>query len=504
MKAFFPDRICGVIAAPSAREAVAQLRRALRQTRTVEVRLDWIPDPAEQLKLLGAARKLARGAAVVVTCRRAAAGGRLRGGIARQLLPLAVADALGFPWIDLEVETAARLGAAALRGLLERSRLLLSCHDFARTPRNLGAVVRRAARHGADAVKVATHCHSLRDALRLLALCRRRKNVIAVPMGEMGLPARVLALRHGSALAYAAVGESTAPGQLALETMRKLYRADRLGRRTRVYGVIGDPVAHSLSPAMHNAGYLARRLDAVYLPFRVRDLRDFLGAVGPLGLAGFSVTRPWKERILPHLDECDPLAARIGAVNTVVVRRGGSLYGCNTDYVGVLQALERRVRLAGSRVLILGAGGAARAAAFALAQAGAIVCVCARRPQEARRLAGAVGGEAVARRRLRREFFDAIVNCTPVGAPPRLRESPLAAQELNCRLVFDTVYRPRATKLLRLARRRGIEGVEGLEMLLAQGAAQWEIWTGQRAPVDVMRRAVLRALRRDPARLRGD
>jgi 3-dehydroquinate dehydratase/shikimate dehydrogenase len=238
-------------------------------------------------------------------------------------------------------------------------------------------------------------------------------------------------------------------------------------------------------------------MNAVYLPFLVRDLRDFLAAIEPLGIAGFSVTLPHKQAVLRHLDGCDPLAAAIGAVNTVVVRGGGKLYGYNTDYVGVLRALEPRIPLRGSRVLIVGAGGAARAVAFALAQAGASVCICARRANRARALAKAVHGEVVTRASLRREFFDAIVNATPVGMLPSVDDSPLDARDLNCRLVFDTIYRPRQTKLLRLAAQGGIETVSGIEMFIAQGTAQWEIWTGERAPVNAMRGAVLRALTRE-------
>jgi 3-dehydroquinate dehydratase/shikimate dehydrogenase len=316
-------------------------------------------------------------------------------------------------------------------------------------------------------------------------------------MGEAASPARVLALRDGSELAYAPVENATAPGQATLEEMTQVYRAGRVNARTRVYGVIGDPVGHSLSPQLHNAGFQARGINAVYLPFPVRDLRDFLAAVRPLGIAGFSVTLPHKQRILRHLDGCDPLAETIGAVNTVVVRGGGRLYGYNTDYVGVLRALERRMPLSGSRVLIFGAGGAARAVAFALVQAGAVVCICARRPARAKELARAAGGEAVARASLRREFFDAIVNATPVGMHPNAGASPLQSEELNCRLVFDLIYRPRQTYLLQLARRRGIETVSGLEMFLAQGFAQWEIWTGERAPEPAMRRAVLAALAKE-------
>jgi len=319
---------------------------------------------------------------------------------------------------------------------------------------------------------------------------------VAIPMGEVALPARLLALREKKAFAYAPVENQTAPGQISLDEMRHLYRADRLDLRTRVYGVIGDPVGHSLSPAMQNAGFAARGINAVYVPFLVRDLKDFVDSIGPLGIRGFSVTLPHKERILKYLDGCDPLAEKIGAVNTVVVDGKGKLYGYNTDYVGVLRTLEQRMPLAGSRVLIAGAGGAARAVAFALAEGGASVCVWARRPARARLLARAVGGQAMARGDLRREFFDAIVNATPVGMHPRVAESPLASRELNCRLVFDTIYRPRVTRLLQLAARRDIETVSGVEMFVAQGTAQWEIWTGRRAPVAAMRRALLLALAR--------
>jgi len=251
---------------------------------------------------------------------------------------------------------------------------------------------------------------------------------------------------------------------------------------------------------MQNAGFAARRMNAIYLPFLVHDLKDFVNSIEPLGVRGFSVTLPHKERILRHLDGCDPLAEKIGAVNTVVVRGGGKLFGYNTDYVGVLRTLEQRMPLRGSRVLIVGAGGAARAVAFALAEAGASVCVCARRQHRAKALAHAAGGEAVTRSQLRREFFDAIVNATPIGMHPAVGQSPLEARELNCRLVFDTIYRPRVTKLLELAARRGIETVSGVEMFVAQGTAQWEMWTGQRAPIDAMRRAVVRTLNAEEKR----
>jgi 3-dehydroquinate dehydratase/shikimate dehydrogenase len=246
---------------------------------------------------------------------------------------------------------------------------------------------------------------------------------------------------------------------------------------------------------MHNTGFVARHVDAVYLPFLVHDLRDFLAAVPELGVRGFGVTHPHKQAILKYLQECDPLAAEIGAVNTVLVRRNGSLYGCNTDYLGVLRALEKKLRIKGSRVLIYGAGGAARAAAFALVRSGAAVAICARREKAARELARAFGGEAVPRSALRTASFDAILNATPVGMHPHDGVSPLAPSELHCRVVMDMINRPRKTKLLRIAAQKGIATVPGIEMLIAQGVAQWEIWFGKHAPEAAIRRAVLAALR---------
>jgi len=493
---FREGRICGVVAARTAREMERALRQALRRTRTVELRLDYLRNSKEREAFLSRLGRLHLRATMIATCRSRRGGGLFSGPLPAQRDILMAAVRAGCQWCDIEIEALARWPQRQLKRDLRPARVLLSYHDFRRTPEDLDRVPRKLARAPHDAIKIAAHCREIRDGARMLDLAHGRRDRVIVPMGEMGMAARILALRAGSALAYAPAATPTAPGQTSLEELSDLYRADQVRRRTRVYGVIGDPVAHSLSPLMQNTAFHARRVDAIYVPFRVLDLRDFVGAIGPLGLSGFSITLPHKEAILRFLDECDPLARDIGAVNTVVVRPGNSLYGYNTDYVGVLRALERRVRLVGSRVLLLGAGGGARAAAFALARGGAIVSVCARRPERALRLARAVGGETIPRKRVRTEFFDAIVNCTPVGLRPG-DGSPLEAGEMNCRIVMDMIYRPRVTKFLQLAEQKGIETITGLDMFVAQGAAQWEIWTGLRAPEPAMRSAVARALARE-------
>jgi len=488
-------RICAVVAASTAAEMTRQVRSALRETKTLELRLDWLQNDAERARFLRWLNRTDfRGATFLATCRRREGGGRFPGDIDRQLFWLIRAREAGCQWCDLEVETMRKLPYQSIREYPVPPRVMFSVHDFERTP-TLPANVNVPAYGEVDAVKIAANAQTIADSVRLLRLARRSRNFVAVPMGETGLPARILALREGSALAYASVAETTAPGQVSLQEMKYLYRAQELTRRTQVYGVIGDPIGHSLSPLLQNTGFSARRMDAVYLPFLVHRLGDFLAAVPEFGVRGFSVTLPHKQTILKYLKGCEPLAAEIGAVNTVIVRRDGSLYGCNTDYVGVLRALEKRLRLRESRVLIIGAGGSARAAAFALARAGAAVGICSRREKAAKELARAVAGEAVPRRALRSEFFDAILNCTPVGMHPHDGISPLASGELHCRTVMDLIYRPQRTRLLKIAARKGISTVSGVEMFLAQGVAQWEIWTEKRAPEAAMRRAVLAALR---------
>lgn len=496
-------RICAVAAAKTAAQMTQQVRLGIRETPTIELRLDWLQSDVERLCFLRWLKTFrssiagrAKGATFLATCRRKVGGGKLDADANRELYWLMQAREAGCEWCDLEVETLRELPDKSAREYAVPPKVMLSMHDFDRTP-DLPRAVKHASPGEVNAVKIAAQALTIGDSIRLLKTARHSKDFVAIPMGEVGLPGRILALREGSALAYAPVADATAPGQVSLHALKYLYRAHKLTKRTQVYGIIGKPIGHSLSPLLHNTAFAKRKVDAVYLPFLVEDLKDFLKAIPEFGIRGFSVTIPHKQSILKYLNECDPLAAEIGAVNTVVVRRDGSYFGCNTDYVGVLRALEKKLCLADSYVLIFGAGGSARAAAFALARAGASVAICARRETAAKELARAVGGHFVPRRALTSESFDAILNATPVGMHPHEGVSPLSPKELHCRVVMDLIYRPQRTELLKIAAKKGIATVSGLDMFLAQGFAQWEIWTEKRAPEAAMRRAVVAALRRD-------
>jgi 3-dehydroquinate dehydratase/shikimate dehydrogenase len=272
--------------------------------------------------------------------------------------------------------------------------------------------------------------------------------------------------------------------------MRALYRCDKLTRQTRVYGVIADPVAHSKSPHIHNRAFQARRLDAVYLPFRVPPqlLGDWMKLALDLPVSGFSVTIPHKQRIIRYMDKIDPLARRIGAVNTVW-RKAGKWRGANTDAEGVLKPLSRHLRLARASVLIAGYGGGARAAAIALADAGAKIAVTGRNLKGAQTLARAADAESVSLEKAGHGHYDVLIHATPVGMAPKADDC-LFRDTIPADIVFDMVYNPHDTLLLRCAKEQGRTIVHGSEMLIEQAASQFEIWTGESAPRSAMKAAL--------------
>ena len=491
----FVDRLCAVVAASTAKEAIKQLHEACRYTRTIELRLDRLRSDRERRNFLAALpRHAGKNLTLLATCRRILGGGKLAGGAEAELYWLSQACQVGCEWCDLEIETLRELPGQSARWSPIPPKILLSYHDFERTP----PLPRRLlhARSGeADAIKIAARARTISDSLRLLRLAHNSKDIVSVPMGEVGLPARLLALRDGSALAYAPVAEATAPGQIGLREFKHLYRADTITSKTEIYGVAGNPIGHSLSPLLHNTGFIAAKRNAVFLPFLVERLKEFLDVISEFGLRGLSVTLPHKQAIMKYLSDCEPMAEKIGAVNTIIVGKNGKLSGSNTDCLGVLRALEKKLRLRNSRVLIFGAGGSARAAAFALAIAGCEVLICARRESVARELARACGAQAIARKHLETARFEVIVNATPVGMYPHQGTSPLSPRELNCEFVMDLIYRPLRTQLLRIAAKKGIKVISGVEMFLAQGLAQWELWTGKSGPQPAIRRAVMAKLR---------
>jgi 3-dehydroquinate dehydratase/shikimate dehydrogenase len=323
-------------------------------------------------------------------------------------------------------------------------------------------------------------------------------------MGEEGLVSRVLGLRAGAAFTFASSsdggeagpGVQTAPGQVTARTLRDLYRVEQLDYATRVFGVAGNPVAHSLSPLMQNTAFRREGVNAVLVPLKASTLADLLTLARELPLAGAAVTMPLKQELLPHLANSDPITARIGACNTLRTGADGKFYGFNTDVAGVIRPLEKRLKLKDARIAVLGAGGAARAAVFGLVDQGAEVFIVNRTHEHAVKLAKESKAKALKHDQLSKNHFDVLINSTPCGMAGNKQHLPIAENELNAGLVFDMVYNPLETQLLKLAKERGIPVISGLEMFVQQGARQFEIWTGKPAPEAEMLRVVELELRR--------
>jgi 3-dehydroquinate dehydratase / shikimate dehydrogenase len=462
-----------------------------------ELRLDYLLDHAGLQSELHRMLSRLRYPQTIATCRRVEAGGNFQGSVEEQLEILAAAARAGCQWVDLEIESVKSFRKPPFKELAP-AKVIVSYHNYRNTP-DLAAVYRRLSRLPVEAVKIASHARDLQDNLKVLKLLkanrRRRPRLVALAMGNSGICSRVMAFRWGCPFTYAAIGNhhAVAGGQLAIDNMRSVYHVEHLDERTQLYGVVGTHSSMSLSPAMQNIAFQAKRVNALYLPCETARLSDFLKFARSLKFAGFSVTMPFKRAIMKELAWVDPLAREIGACNTVAIRHGKWM-GWNTDSAAVIEVLTKRLRLPGSRILILGAGGAARAAAFALRMEKADVFIAARRDAVTRKLARSVGAEAVPWEDADSLDVDAVINATPVGMAPHSEVHPIDLARLRTRVVFDMVYYPVETRFLSEARGRGLVTISGLEMLVAQGARQFEIWTGQSAPRALMEQAIRQSL----------
>jgi len=348
----------------------------------------------------------------------------------------------------------------------------------------------------ADFYKVVTTATTLSDNVAMMKFLQTHGGqhaLIGLCMGEQGVISRVLSVRAGSVFTFGAVdaeaGLKTAPGQISARDLRGIYRIDQVDAATRIYGVAGDPIEHSLSPVIMNTALRRENVNGVYVPLHAKTLKDLMNCVRGIPLHGLSVTMPYKQAIVAQLDNTDAHTAKIGACNTVVRGQEGKLYGFNTDTAGVIRPLEQRLTIDKAKVLVLGAGGAARAAVFGLRERGAEVWILNRTSAKAQKLARQAKAHTIKRADLRKVDFDVIINATPVGMG-NTRDCPLKDPEIQARVVFDMVYDPIETHLLQVARAKGIAVIPGVEMFVQQAARQFEIWTGKPAPAGDMLRAV--------------
>jgi 3-dehydroquinate dehydratase/shikimate dehydrogenase len=497
-------KVCVAITGATPAEMIEKAAAVVKETPFLEFRLDYLEKPLLALPKFKQFFAANTAATAIATCRRTANGGRFAGTVAAEVEVLSHAAETGFHLIDLELESAESLKRPGVQKLRDTGiGLIVSHHDFHAT-KDLDATFNRIERFSPDFVKIVPTAKALVDNVTLIRFLERMNdhtNIIGICMGDAGIISRVLGVRAGSAFTFAAAtpGEETGPGQIAARTLIETYRIDQVDAATKVYGVAGNPVRSSLSPIMMNTAFRRETVNAVYLALQTSRLSDLLKLVQEIPIQGLSVTMPLKQEIMQHLEHTDPLSAKIGACNTILRvpsgENAGKLFGFNTDVAGIVGPLEKRLALRGAKVLVLGAGGAARAAVFGLRDRGAEVFILNRTPETAQKLARQSGSKTIRKDALPKSSFDVIINTTPVGMAGNKAAPILEAKDLNTRLVFDLVYNPLETPLLRLARQMSIPIVTGVEMFVQQGARQFEIWTGKPAPEEEMLRVVIHALR---------
>lgn len=442
----------------------------------VELRLDGVRD------LDVAAALDERRLPVIVTCRARWEGGAFDGSEEERLAVLSRAIALGAEFVDVEWKADRRgLGATG------RTRLVLSHHDFDATPSDLDDRVRAMRAEHPGVVKVAVTPTRLSDVVALRQVMAFDEPHVAIAMGFLGQISRACPAAFRSCWTFAG---ANAPGQLPADDLRQVYRVPQQSAATTIYGVAGRPLGHSASPAMHNAMLRALGLDAVYVPFETADATELLDAARAFDVRGLSVTAPLKESVFARVPSSDDRARAIGALNTLR-RTADDWEGCNFDVAGLLAPLDARgLDLRGRRVVVLGAGGAARMAVWALQSRGALVEISSRRPDRSEAVAAEFGAAASVWPPA--TGWDLLVNTTPVGTWPGVDESPLERESVAGRMVYDLIYNPEETLLLRWARESGAQTIGGLEMLVGQACLQFEWWTGHAADPQVMTGAARR------------
>ena len=488
--------ICVSIGRGRHRHVIAEHRHLCEQgAELVELRLDYISGEVNVKRLL-----TDRPSPVVISCRRERDGGKFTGSEESRLTLLRTAIAEGAEYVDLEDDVA---GDVPRFGPAKR---IVSLHDFRKTPDDLEAIHRRLAKLDPDIVKVCTMANRALDNFRMLRLVEQSKlPTIGLCMGDIGIPSRILAGRFGAPLTYATFHHerALAPGQLSFEEMTDLYHYDQIDRQTELYGVIADPVGHSLSPTIHNAAFAHLKLNKVYVPIRVprEDLSQFIEEAPKMGFKGLSVTIPHKEAVIEKLTQADGAVRGIGAANTVIFE-GEQRLGYNTDYRAAMSSLEEAMEitpeqetpLKNKTALVLGAGGVGKAIAFGLIRRGAKVVLADGVADRAEELAERLQCRWTEWQARHAVPADLLFNCTPVGMHPNVDESPYAKHHLRpAMIVFDAVYNPENTLLVKDARARNCKVITGVDMFVRQACLQFQLFTGQDGPGELMREVIKRA-----------
>ena len=485
--------ICIPIVGPTQHKSLEDIAAAEPLADMIELRLDLMSD-FDLGTLLSASTK-----PCIVTNRTKREGGQFSGSEEERIGLLKQAVAAGADYVDIETSTPKEL----LKPFLEsdhQSKVILSYHNYTDTPEEIDRLYDLMCAMPADVLKIVTYARDITDNLALFEILHRSKKddkkLIALCMGEKGEVSRILSPLLGGFLTFGslATGKETAPGQITGAILKDIYRVCDKRDSFKIYGVIGNPVYKSMGYLIHNEAFQETGLTDIYVPFLVDNVEKFFKGFSPY-FDGLSVTMPFKEDIMAVMDEIDETAKKIGAVNTVV-RDGKGWKGYNTDCMGALKALEKHTDLKNKNVLIVGAGGTAKAIGYGVYEKGARITVTYNRDKEKGiRLGRELKAKVVSIQEVDKEEIDVLINCSPVGMSPNLEETPVSSRCLRKGMVvFDSVYNPIETRLIREAKVAGCVTISGVELFVNQAVGQFELWAGQKAPADIMRDIVVRGL----------
>jgi 3-dehydroquinate dehydratase/shikimate dehydrogenase len=476
--------ICAIVKGPTMQAAHQQMKQACQIADLVELRLDGFTELNEAaLQELKATYAIP----LILTLRDASQGGHYQGTETQRLTAIRRLAALMPDYLDLEHHVP-RDFVEEMGRCYPQIKLILSYHDMTKTPENLDQIYETLSQTPAYLYKIAVTAEQSVDTLRLLNWTRKvKQRLIAISMGIAGQPSRVVGVIFGYPFTYATLDDTqqTAPGQLTIHTLTERYRYRSLNDKTAIYGLIGDPIDKSISDITHNYAMGAYGLEAVYvkMPLKAAELGDFLQQARRLPVKGLSVTMPLKEAILPYLDEIDPQAHEIGAVNTLLFNKG-KITGFNTDGRGALNALEKECVVKGRRIILLGAGGAAKSIAYEACRRGGIVTILNRDAEKASQLARRLqceGGRLDEMTAIAKRGYDVLINCTPLPMPIE------AADILPQTIVMDVKTKPKDIPFLQCAEKRGCHIIYGYRMFVEQAVGQYQIWFNEKVDPTAVR-----------------
>ncbi len=480
------------ITGPSMKEATDQIFSSARYADLFELRIDLLSHP-DIGKLIASTRR-----PCIATCRPVREGGRFTGREDDRFTLLQQAINAGARFVDLELD-AWGPGRQRLHSHHRSLQWIVSHHVLDGPPRRVNALYATMRKTGAGILKfayMADDAWEIHAALHFFAAARKdHQRVIAIAMGEAGEASRVLYKVFGGWATFAGSedGRQSAPGQLPVSTMKKVFQSNRRTTRTRIFGLVGNPVGQSKGIYIHNPLYRRLERDAIYCRFKIDDLTRFMKAFDGV-LSGCSVTAPHKQAMIKFLATVDPLARTLGAVNTVV-RRSGGYFGANTDARGALDAIEQRLKVSGRRLVVLGAGGAARAVAGEAVRRGARVFVANRTVERAKSVARALGVKWAALAHVASLEPEILVNATSLGMWPNIGATPMKEIPGTVRLAFDAIYNPAMTKFLKDAEGKGAMTVSGVEMYARQAVEQIRLFTGRKPDAADVKHLLLAATR---------